>query len=175
MIKQTPWLDRKFPSIEDNGLLPDILERLYGTIVRVEMIARLTPKDILLLKPDSKWSIQEEIGHLSDLEPLWLKRVNEFIQEQKILSAADMSNHKTHTAQHNSREIFSIIEDFKTRRMVFIQTIESLPEKTLIYQALHPRLNTPMRVIDLCNFVAEHDDHHLVCIRRITQKTSGLT
>lgn len=27
--------------------------------------------------------------------------------------------------------------------------------------ALHPRLLTPMRLIDFLAFVAEHDDHHL--------------
>ena len=27
--------------------------------------------------------------------------------------------------------------------------------------ALHPRLRQPMSVVDLCFFVAEHDDHHL--------------
>jgi hypothetical protein len=30
--------------------------------------------------------------------------------------------------------------------------------------ALHPRLNLPMRVIDLIYFIAEHDDHHLARI-----------
>ena len=27
--------------------------------------------------------------------------------------------------------------------------------------SLHPRLRQPMSVVDLCFFVAEHDDHHL--------------
>jgi hypothetical protein len=27
---------------------------------------------------------------------------------------------------------------------------------------IHPRLKQPMRLIDMCLFVAEHDDHHLM-------------
>jgi len=30
--------------------------------------------------------------------------------------------------------------------------------------ALHPRLGTPLRLIDHALFVAEHDDHHLARI-----------
>jgi hypothetical protein len=34
--------------------------------------------------------------------------------------------------------------------------------------ARHPRLGTPMRLIDLAYFVAEHDDHHLARLRELT-------
>ncbi len=36
--------------------------------------------------------------------------------------------------------------------------------------ALHPRLNQPMRVIDLAQFVAEHDDHHIQTINELINK-----
>jgi hypothetical protein len=34
--------------------------------------------------------------------------------------------------------------------------------------ALHPRLRQPQSVVDLCAFVAEHDDHHLGTIAELT-------
>jgi len=37
----------------------------------------------------------------------------------------------------------------------------------LMYSSLHPRLKTPMRIVDLAYFVAEHDDHHIAAIREI--------
>jgi hypothetical protein len=33
-MRRTAWFDRKLPPIEDNGLLPGILERLEGTPAR---------------------------------------------------------------------------------------------------------------------------------------------
>jgi hypothetical protein len=33
--------------------------------------------------------------------------------------------------------------------------------------SLHPRLQKPMRIIDLAYFVAEHDDHHFERIKEI--------
>jgi len=38
--------------------------------------------------------------------------------------------------------------------------------------ALHPRLKTPMRTMDLFLFVAEHDDHHLAKISEIIKQSS---
>jgi hypothetical protein len=35
--------------------------------------------------------------------------------------------------------------------------------------ALHPRLKRPMRLVDLCFFVAEHDDHHLATVTRLAR------
>jgi hypothetical protein len=33
--------------------------------------------------------------------------------------------------------------------------------------ARHPRLDRDLRLLDLCLFVAEHDDHHLAVIRAL--------
>jgi hypothetical protein len=37
-MRRTAWFDRKFPLIEDNGMLPSIIERLIGTPVRLEEV-----------------------------------------------------------------------------------------------------------------------------------------
>jgi len=37
--------------------------------------------------------------------------------------------------------------------------------------ALHPRLTTPMRLVDMLVFWAEHDDHHVHKIRRPARPT----
>ena len=47
--------------------------------------------------------------------------------------------------------------------------LEKYDEAFITRTALHPRLLTPMRVIDLCFFVAEHDDHHLARIWELLQ------
>ena len=35
-MQRTEWFKRKFPLMEDNGVLPAIVERLAGTPARVE-------------------------------------------------------------------------------------------------------------------------------------------
>jgi hypothetical protein len=83
-MQKTEWFNRRFPLIEDNGILPFIIERLSGTPARIEETAFKLTAVQLTLKPDKRWSIKEEIGHLADLEPLWLskKRIPPTITQQ---------------------------------------------------------------------------------------------
>lgn len=166
-MKRTKWFDRKFPIMEDNGALPSIIERLAGTPARVEEIVRNTNASILKIKPDGKWSIKEHIGHLGDLETLWLGRMDDFEKELPELRAADLTNQKTHTANHNATEIKTLLQRLREHQMQFVNRLRNLSEEQLMLRAMHPRLKTPMRIIDHAYFVAEHDDHHLVSMRQI--------
>ena len=165
-MEQTPWFERTFAPMADNGLLPGILERLEGTTPRIQYMLREERDDQLAIRLHDRWSVKEEIGHLGDLEELWLGRVDDFDEAKEILRSADLTNRKTHRAAHNKRPWQDLLADFTNQREVLIQRLRSLSSATLERQALHPRLRTPMRVIDLCYFLAEHDDHHIARIRR---------
>ena len=166
-MKKTKWFDRKFPAIADNGILPSIIERLSGTPARIEEMTSQIDPDLLILKPGGNWSIQEHVGHLSDLEPLWYGRLEELLTGATDLRAADLTNQKTNTANHNAREIKVLLQLFRKQRKVLVERLLGLQDDQLLNTALHPRLQTPMRVIDLAYFVAEHDDHHLSAIREM--------
>lgn len=153
--------------IDDNGILPSIIERLSGTPARIEEITARVEPAVLTLKPNDKWSIKEEIGHLSDLERLWLGRLHELINGAPELMAADLTNKKTHTANHNATVLKTLQQSFREQRQLFVNKLLSLSDEQLLNSSIHPRLKTPMRIIDLAYFVAEHDDHHLASIREI--------
>jgi len=167
IMQKTEWFNRKFPVIDDNGILPSIIERLAGTPARVEEITANLPEDLLTLKQNGKWSIKEEIGHLDDLEPLWLGRLNDLVNGAAELRVTDLTNQKTHTANHNATALKTLLQQFRIQRQLFVNQLTVLNDEQLSHTALHPRLKTPMRIIDLAFFVAEHDDHHLACIREI--------
>src|ERR1700722_4032975 len=166
-MKKTEWFNRKFPAIEDNGILPSIIERLIGTPARLEEITHYVDEWILMAKDGEKWSIKEEVGHLSDLEPLWFGRLEELINRLPELRVADLTNRQTHTANHNATALEILLKRFREHRMLFVNKLMHLNDEQLTHAALHPRLRTPMRIIDLAFFVAEHDDHHLARIREI--------
>lgn len=172
-MKRTEWFKRTFPVIEDNGLLPTIIERLSGTPARVEeILGRLDP-DLLTLKPDGKWSIKEEIGHLGDLEPLWYGRIEDLVNGAAQLRVADLTNQATHNADHNAAKTITLLQRFREQRQAFVDKLLSLTDEQLERSALHPRLKTPMRIVDLAYFVAEHDDHHLARVRAIIQSAGS--
>jgi uncharacterized damage-inducible protein DinB len=166
-MQRTEWFNRKFPVIDDNGILPSIIERLSGTPARIEEITAHLEPATLILRPTSKWSIKEEIGHLSDLEPLWLGRLHELINGEPELRVADLTNKKTHTANHNATALKTLQQNFREQRQLFVNSLLTLDDEQLLHSSIHPRLKTPMRIIDLAYFVAEHDDHHLASIREI--------
>jgi len=161
------WFDRKFDFQNISTTFPIIMERLAGTPVRLEAKIKSISAPNLTHKIADSWSIQEQVGHLLDLEPLWLGRVQDFESGQPILREADLSNQKTHQARHNQKQIEEIFMDFKTHRSKLVVALRSLEERAASLVSKHPRLGTPMRLMDLAYFVAEHDDHHLVSMNNI--------
>jgi hypothetical protein len=52
-----------------------------------------------------------------------------------------------------------------------VTQLEGADQADWVRSALHPRLKTPMRLLDLAFFVAEHDDHHLATISELLRST----
>ena len=166
-MKQISWFDRKFDFSFDQNIFPSIVERLKGTPIRlIEMMKSVSPEH-LTFKVEGKWSVLEHIGHLIDLEPLWLGRFEDIKNKKRALRPADLENKKTYMANHNQKGSDSLLKELSEVRMATVIELNKLTEKEIYQASLHPRLNTPMRVMDLFLFAAEHDDHHLACIAGI--------
>jgi uncharacterized damage-inducible protein DinB len=162
-MKRTAWFERKFPTILDNGLLLGILERLDGTPVRLRaMVAGATPLDA-----PHGWSAAKELGHLTDLEPLWRKRAQDILTGSAELTVADLTNRATHDADHDRWPLSQLVDRFEAQRRALVATLRAAEESDLERAARHPRLGTPMRLVDLAFFVAEHDDHHMARLRTL--------
>lgn len=168
-MNRTLWVERKFKLDVPAGTLPNILERLRGTPARLEEFITMSPSNILTIRVDGRWSIQEHAGHLWDLEELHDGRIDDYLKRTKVLRAADMKNEKTYKTNHNANSIQKILKSFCADREHFVQRLEALDDATLTFAPVHPRLKQPMRVVDFAFFVAEHDDHHLASIRELTR------
>ena len=150
--------------------MPSIIERLDGTSVRVrQKIERIDPS-IVTLQLDGKWSVLEQIGHLGDLEPLWSGRLDDILNGENMMRAADLRNSLKNDANHNSRSWQDLLERFESLRNITIHRLQNLKEEDTFKTSLHPRLKTPMRAQDLFTFVAEHDDHHLATMTALANK-----
>ncbi|NEU08269.1 DinB family protein [Flavihumibacter sp. R14] len=169
-MKRTEWFERKFSPITDSGLLPGIIERLAGTPLRLEAKVRKITPALLEQRSGTKWSVKKEIGHLNDLEPLWLGRVTQIQAGIPELTAADLTNRKTHEADHDDRLLVDLLLDFSTSRDKLITKLKSLRDDDLKKASVHPRLKTPMTITELAYFVAEHDDHHLAQISSLSEE-----
>ena len=166
MIKRALWLNRDFVFDTPVEAFANVVERLRGTPARLEDRLRAVPPPVLKTRHEESWSIQENVGHLLDLEPLWAGRVDDLLALKDALRPADLSNQKTDGADHNAASLNDLLSSFRKARLKLVERFDFLDETSVALSALHPRLNKPMRMIDLAFFTAEHDDHHLA---RITE------
>jgi len=137
--------------------------------VRLEEKFRSINPALLTHRVDNTWSIKENLGHLSDLEPLWQRRLDDIITGKEELSPTDLQNTRTTEAGHNETPLEELLQRFRQIRTQTITLLEAIDEQTVFQYALHPRLKTPMRTVDLFLFVADHDDHHLARITELSR------
>ena len=111
-----PWFERHFTFDFPPEKFPDIIERLRGTPVRVEELVRGLSTDILTRRDGEAWSIQENVGHLPDIEPLWIGRIDDMLGGAEVMREADLTNKKTHEADHNSHALSELFTGFRKVR-----------------------------------------------------------
>ena len=168
-VQQTAWVERRFDHELSPGHFPAVLERFRGTPARVSQLSGL-PVSLRTFKHDGKWSVQEHIGHLLDLEALGEQRLADFSARAPALVAADMSNRATAEADHNNADWWALIEQFVAARASLVRGLERLPADIIAHRALHPRLQRPMNVPEWVFFMCEHDDHHLANIHELSNR-----
>jgi hypothetical protein len=164
---QMEWTQRKFSFDFPIGVFPGIVERLRGTPARIADLVKGVPHGMLIRRVKDRWSVNEHIGHLIDLDELDHTRLDEYLAGAPTLSAADMTNARTDAAGYNDVATATILDYFRGRRGELIERLEGLSDKQIERTAVHPRLQQALRVVDWAYFVAEHDDHHLARIREL--------
>lgn len=169
MTKRIKWVDRRFDFTFPTGLYPEMIERLRGTPARLEDRIGSVPAEVLQRRDGEKWSMQENAGHLLDLEALVMERLDQYLAGATDLHAADMSNRKSYEAGHNSVPVGSILSDFRQQRMQIVARLDGLDAEMFARSAFHPRLAVQMRLVDMIFFQAEHDDYHLARISELAR------
>lgn len=169
MTDRIKWIDRRFDFTFPAGLYPEMIERLRGTPARLEDRIGSLPAEVLRRRDGDRWSIQENAGHLLDLESLVMERLDQYLAGATELHAADMSNRKTYQADHNRVPVASILSNFREQRMKVVARLDDLDAEVFARSAFHPRLAVQMRLVDMVFFQAEHDDFHLTRISKLVR------
>ncbi|MEX1240904.1 MAG: DinB family protein [Cyclobacteriaceae bacterium] len=164
-MKKPDWFERKFEFGISAGMLPFFVERLEGTIARLEKKVQGQPDRILSYQPQGKWSIKQHIGHLAEVDEIALRRIDEMINGISPMKPAVFEPRQ----DYNHQPVDKVLEYFTKNRIRNLKKYKSLPEADCTKVSLHPRLKMMMNPVDLAFFDAEHDDHHLVKIREIQE------
>ena len=158
------WFGRTFPAPYPVDLLPNLRARLSGTAARLDEAVRGRLPETLSLGPPGKWSAEEHVWHLVEIEALWLARVEDFLAERHQLTPANLTHRKPAEAEPGAGPLADALREFRAARTRLLKRVDGLDPSRFTLALPHPRLRTPMRLADHLNFVAEHDDHHLAHI-----------
>lgn len=161
------WVERKFEFTIPATLFPVMVERVRGTPARMEDKLRGVPSETLTRRDGDRWSIQEHAGHLIDLDQLHRGRLDDFAASAPTIRAWDVTNRKTFEANYNAKPLGDVLRMFREQREEFVERLGGWKDEDIVRTAIHPRLQLPMRVIDMAYFVAEHDDHHLAVMSQL--------
>ena len=140
MIDRLEWFKRQFNFELPIEMFPNVVERVRGMPARLEELTRGVSRQILTQRDGDKWSIQEQAGHLLDLESLWLSRLDDFEAGREKLAAADLKNQKTHDANHNANTIENILALFRRERMEFVRRLDRYDKEFVKRSGLHSAL-----------------------------------
>jgi hypothetical protein len=163
MNSEIPWFERTLEFGKPKEMLPYYLERLDGTIARIERKVDGVSEERLSTQHNGKWSVKQNIGHLGEVDEIANKRIDEMVNGISPLSPAVFEPKQ----DYNKMRVSEVIEYFIERRKKNLKKYSMLIEAALMKASLHPRLKVMMTPVDLAWFDAEHDDHHLVKINSI--------
>ncbi len=166
------WFDRKFEFNLPPEMFAVEIERLRGTPARLEEKVANIPNDVLIQSEEKKWSVKQTIGHLIICFDLWEPRLVDFKNREKELHPADLNNTKSKETNFNVQSLDDLLKQFRAKQENLVLQFESFSDEDASLSAFHPRLQKPMRLIDLAYFIAEHDDHHLAIITDLIRKYS---
>jgi hypothetical protein len=162
-MEKTLWTQRHFNFDLPLGMFPFYLERLEGSIVRLENKIKNLSDRILSERLNDKWSIKENIAHLAEVEEVCLKRIHELTHGISPISTAVFELRQ----DYNLQPAKTILNYFEENRVTAIDRFKKLTDMELQKSGMHPRLKIPITPLGLSFFHAEHDDHHIVRISEI--------
>jgi uncharacterized damage-inducible protein DinB len=161
------WSGRQFNFVHPPWMLADFVERLRGLVPRVKALVDDVNEVDAHRQIDGRWSIAQNIGHLSDVEELWQERLDDLRNGNETYTPAEPARFQDLAKRHQSLTLDQIITELNERRSLLADALANAPPELQHASAFHERLQVSMRLVDCAQFYAEHDDHHLLRIREL--------
>src|SRR4029079_3859327 len=162
-----PWAKRKFAFVHPPWMLADFVERLRGVVPRLDALLLGFDDRHAHAQLEGKWSVAQNIGHLSDVEELWQERLDDLRNRRKTHAPAVGSRFEELAKRHQDRPVTETLQELRNRRTRLVEALSKASPELQQASAFHERLQLPMRLVDCAQFYAEHDDHHVLRIRML--------
>jgi len=170
MTHKENWLEKNFDFEYPASRYTEFLDILRETPEKLVALIEGLSLAVLTRRDADDWSIQENVGHFLTSESLFAGRLDDYLKGAEVLRPARFEDNPTDKALFNHQVVEEILTAFCQERQAYIQRLDSLTPNDFGMQALHPRLNKPMRLCDMLLFHANHDQHHLARVAELKEQ-----
>jgi uncharacterized damage-inducible protein DinB len=132
----------------------------------IDIIEGLSDEQIRWQIIPGKWSVFENIVHLSTYQHVFMQRVGQILNEENPQFSRYTADSDPLFHDNCSKTTREIMNDLITTRREMIGKIFSLKQEHLRYTGIHPVFGE-MNVIQWLNFFLLHEAHHLFAIFKL--------
>ena len=132
----------------------------------IDIIEGLSDEQIRWQIIPGKWSVFENIVHLSTYQHVFMQRVGQILNEENPQFSRYTAESDPLFHDNCSRTTREIMNDLITTRRELIGKIFSLKQEHLKYTGIHPVFGE-MNLIQWLNFFLLHEAHHLFTIFKL--------
>ena len=118
------------------------------------------------VNPD-KWSVFEQIAHLTSYQPVFLHRLQQMEQQHEPAFDRYAADNDPAFNACLQRPLKELEDDLTTQRFILHNHINRLPETALRRTGVHLRYGT-MSIVQWTEFFLLHESHHLFSIFQLT-------
>lgn len=126
-------------------------------------LERLTPEQVHHRYAPDKWSVLEMIGHLSDTERVFAHRALRFARGDETPLAGFDENAWMQTAEFDSRELTSLLEEWRSVRAASLSLYKHLEPSAWLRRGPANGVTTSVRA--LAYMTLGHELHHRELLR----------
>jgi uncharacterized damage-inducible protein DinB len=125
------------------------------------------PRKLLLWRPaPGKWSIQEIVCHLRDMERVFVERFTKNGHQDRPQLWMMENERVAERLRYREAEVAAAVREFERLRGDTVALLRALPAAVWQRTGVHPKRGE-VTIESLVKLLAEHDENHLVRIREL--------
>jgi len=143
------------------------LDRLKNQHEVVEvLISGLSEEELRFHPIPEKWSVKENIAHLTCYQPRVISRINKILMENNPSFEAYIPDEDPEFSKFFSISIEELLSHLKEKRAEIINLISNLTDEQLNRTGSHSKFGK-MNIIEWTEFFLLHEAHHLHTIFKL--------
>jgi hypothetical protein len=138
------------------------------------IIAGLGNEHILRNPLPGKWSIKDNIAHLSKYQLVFIDRINTILTSDKPVFEAYRAENDIEFKEWSQKNLNQLLEELNTDRKTLTDLVTNLTGNDLRKVGVHSKFGN-LPVLDWTEFFLLHEAHHLFTIFRLAHDASFIS